>query len=438
MSSLEMGKEKIAFAWFISAFCSIAQASDCDSLVVRSTRELNRQNVDEAKALADRALHLAKEADDRHCIALASYALANTFQASENYLGATDLYTFVIKEADILKDSFLLADALTRFGVMRMSMKQYPEAEANIQYGIKIANRLGDTRVLCTSHIHLGLTKYNQDQYNEALALFLMALKYATQLRDTLYMAASYQNIGATYEMLKDYGNAKEYTDKALELSIREKDQYYVNKCYKNLTFINLHQKQLLQALETQLSFYSTLKGTNLLVEQENIQHQVDIIHEMIALYHETLEKQQILEKELEDTRASSRSAYNIVSALSLLLLVVGGYTVVREIKLRRTEQVSQPTEEPIEKLSLKDHLKPLLEKDDKELMRTYLYRVTGWRVKDIAELMNISSSAISQRIITIQQLLNVESIAHPSYINRLPIMEIHELLQEYGKPRKE
>lgn len=397
-----MEAKKAVFGLFISILSGIGQAAELDSLLLRSNRELNAGRVAEAKTLADEALHMAEHAEDRSGIARATYHLANAFQASENYESAVPLYESVVREADIMRDSLLLSKALTRYGLMRINMKQYNLGEGNITYAIKIVEALRDTLSLSYCHQYMGASKMLQERPEEAVTHYDRALKYALLFDDMTLIAGCYQNLGQVYAEINQFDSASLYTGKAIRLCLKLRDEHYIHQCYKNLMYIYDNQQAIDSVLHTELEYFNTLQQAGFLVDQ-------DMLEPLAYLTESILESYDNIRTRLHDMEDKLRAYTYVLYALAVLTLILAAalVAVIRKNRTGRTADEAGQIPMAVNG-TLEARIQPLLGQKNKMLAPCYALLAAGYTITRIADIMNRDRTTVSHWVKEISTILGI------------------------------
>lgn len=397
-----MEAKKVIFVLFISSLPGIGLAVELDSLLLRSNRELNAGRIAEARTLADEALQQAQRTGSRTDVARATYHLANTFQASENYESAAPLYESVVREADILRDSLLLSKALTRYGLMRINMKQYNLGEGNITYAIKIVEALRDTLSLSYCHQYMGTSKIWQEKPGEALPHYKRALECALRYDDMTLIAGCYQNLGQAYAEMSLFDSASFYTEKAIRLCLKLRDEYYIHQCYKNLMYIYDNQKAVDSVLHTELEYFNTLQQAGFLVDD-------DMLEPLAYLTESILESYDNIRTRLHDMEDKLQTYTYMLYALAVVIILLSAALVMVIRKKRPGYTSDEAGQLPAGVNStLEARIQPLLNQKNKMLAPCYALLAAGYTISRIADIMNRDRTTVSHWVKEISTILGI------------------------------
>lgn len=407
-----MGKRRALFVLIISTLQAFGQHPSCDSLNAEAKGQLNLGHFEEADSLAMEALHIAEMQGDSCNQVIASYWLASARQAVGSYKDAAPFFESAIQIAEDLGDTLLLSQALVHYGGMFISLSLYSEADERIRTAMTFLQGSDDSLELATCYVQFATLNYFEDQLDSAIFYYQKALAYGEALGDQRLVATCCQNIGLTAKEMGNYSLAEEFTKRGIQIALDQKDDYYLNECYKNLSYIYLRQGMTLEAIQAQQALFETLNTNKISLHDALLVEEAEIMKEVA-------QRQKQVERQLSDTNSKLQIFLWVSLVLGLTIVVLTSLILKRS----RQDKIIYTMQ------SLDDHLKPLLDKGDPQLLFVHLYTLIGTKGVHLAKLMNKAPSRISHMKKEIQQILGVDDISDAAYVQRFNMVDIVQMI---------
>lgn len=406
-----MGNAKAVYLCIILSGLALPKWASTDSLIQASFDALNSGRAGEAKRFAQDAMTRARSAGNDSAYNWATFRLANAFQASGNYQGASPLYQALIQNADIQGDTKLLTKALTHYGALLVATGKYLDGENSIQQAVDLLKSKHDRSELAVCYSHLGNSRYWQEDYHEALDFYKQSLQLADSSEIRPLMAANLQNIGQVHADLEEYQKAEEHTRQALAIRLKLGDAYHVNQCFQNLLYLHVNQEHWQEALAVNAEFYETLETHGMMLDPEQVEPQAYVLSEIRQAYD----------------RETQRWLLAIISLAALIAVFITGvlwrWRVLRkraqtlEYQLAATKLATQNHHAPKNVkdvpthpsgLSFIERVHPLLTHKNELLAPCYTLLAAGASITHIARTLNRSRRRIHQYIQDIAKLLDI------------------------------
>lgn len=182
-------------------------------------REQVRVDVAQALQLADAALAIADELDDKESLAKALRAKANTLYAQGENAQAVDFHQQAVALFDVLGKTGEVARTLSGSIQPLLLMGEYNRAFAAGERARKIFTDEGNTWRLARLDINIGNIYYRQDRFVEAIACYERAYQGLPAKDDPEGIAVVLTNMATCYISLNDFAKALETHEKARTFS---------------------------------------------------------------------------------------------------------------------------------------------------------------------------------------------------------------------------
>jgi tetratricopeptide (TPR) repeat protein len=245
LTSSPVGKKNILSTFLISVLLVIcrpvpveAQASLHDSLITatrqpQETRDRIRtynltaselRNSDRYRAaeMAEKAMTLAIESDDRSGLAA---ALTTKGQLCEDIDDFSEALSFYYQALDIyleLESEKDIASLHSMAGSVCKTLGNYDKAIEHCHASLKIYEKLNNKTGIAYIYRILGSVYKYKGDYDKALHYYFNGLGLNEELGTRSGMAAAYNNIGIVYLLMHDIKQALDYYRKSLEINLAE------------------------------------------------------------------------------------------------------------------------------------------------------------------------------------------------------------------------
>lgn len=174
---------------------------------------------DDATALAEKALALARQTNDKRYEASSLNILGNIANERGNYPDAEEKFRQALILHTMLNNKQGIAGAIGNIGNVYANLSDYPRALEHYSKALDIYEQLGNTAGVAARTGGIGVVYTELLDYPRALEYYSKALAIYEQLNNQDGMAFITGNIGNVYANLSDYPRALEYYGKALNLN---------------------------------------------------------------------------------------------------------------------------------------------------------------------------------------------------------------------------
>jgi len=196
-------------AKFLSRHPALRQSEIVATLTER-VREQIRVDVQHALRMADVALSIAGELDDRQALASAKRAKANALYAKGELAAAVDLHQQAVALFDEVGNSNEAARTLSSSIQPLLLMGEYSRAFDAGERARKIFSAAGNTWRLARLEINIGNIYSRQDRFIEAIDCYQRAYQGLREQNDPEGTAAALSNMATYYISLNDFPQALE------------------------------------------------------------------------------------------------------------------------------------------------------------------------------------------------------------------------------------
>jgi class 3 adenylate cyclase len=185
-------------------------------LLILSTSLQKRELLQEAQSIAEQALTLAEQAENKALMAKAWNILGNIcFQLSDypRALDYMDRALIVLEEQD---DKASAAFVIGNIGNVYIHIAEYNRALEHYKKALEVHEKLGQKSGAARITGNIGSVFYSLADYPHALEYYIKALTSYEDIGQKSGAALVTGNIGNVYMLLSDYTRALEYYSKAL------------------------------------------------------------------------------------------------------------------------------------------------------------------------------------------------------------------------------
>jgi signal transduction histidine kinase/DNA-binding NarL/FixJ family response regulator/HPt (histidine-containing phosphotransfer) domain-containing protein/Tfp pilus assembly protein PilF len=182
-----------------SAYAFATQDTERSDLLLKLATALADADTATAMSYALQSYDYAKKAGDDRRVANVELFEAHQFSSTGLYDSARARLLHIVRTAESLKDSTILAQAYSQLGWNDLEIASYDEALEYFQNGLDIVQRKQDSSGIGNAYDNLGCLYLDQQEPENALKNLRLALAYSSQTRDIRAIAAIYNNIGLSY-----------------------------------------------------------------------------------------------------------------------------------------------------------------------------------------------------------------------------------------------
>ena len=201
-------------------------------------REQVRIDVTHALRLADAALTIASQIQDKAALARAQRAKANALYAKGEHSAAVDLHQQAVALFDWAGETHEVARTLSGSIQPLLLMGEYNRAFAAADRARRIFSDEGNTWRLARLEINIGNIYYRQDRFADALASYQRAYKGLRTQKDPEGIAAVLSNIATCYISLNSFPQALDSYQKAREFCTEHNMPLLVTQADYNIAYL--------------------------------------------------------------------------------------------------------------------------------------------------------------------------------------------------------
>lgn len=284
--------------------------------------EYYRGNTERAITLALQAMNACLKRNDTAGALRAKILAGDILRGNELFDQSADYLTGALKEAILLRDSSLIAEAFNRMAALGADDVRTPRDTAAM-YAIKsleIARRIRDDRLVYNNLNILGVLEIGQKNYNQSLEYLQEALTLAqkTFLEDEPLIL---HNMARNYFILGRTNDAVELEMRALDLATKLNIPQYIRL---SSSYLKDHYNSIgnyAEALKYTIQYYDAKD----FILTQKVLVQVKEFNSMMEIEKQrSLNNQLLLEQELTKSRLQNVMIAGIL--LILLLAVTAGF----------------------------------------------------------------------------------------------------------------
>lgn len=206
---------------------------------------------------------------------------------------------------------------------------------------LKIRDLTGDLNGKAFVLNNLGMYYGSQEKYTESLKYFKQSLSIFEQHSNRQGVVMALYNIGSVYQELENYSHAKKHFMESLSISKTQGFSDYIEANYEAL-------KDIYSATEDWEKAYQSLYNYNVVKDSIRKEQNIELLSEMEVKFEKEKKQAdlQILRNQTEENRINSKQTVTIIIGflLSLILIVISTYLLIRQIKTRSSEKQSKLT----------------------------------------------------------------------------------------------
>lgn len=210
----------------------------------------NRAKPETALTYGEKALNIAKSADNKKWEAYIIYLIGIAYHAQSNYQPAIEHYQRSYEIRKQIKDKVGEGESLNRIALIYNVRGEYEKALDYCLQSISILESENDRPALARSYNHLGIIYYVLNDIPKAKEYSLSALKFSESLGDDLILAASHEHLGIICIKTKEFDKALYHVQKTLHLRTPHNDKVGIAGAYENLAIICRNTKKYSEALK--------------------------------------------------------------------------------------------------------------------------------------------------------------------------------------------
>lgn len=170
--------------------------------------------LDEAKALLQGSLEMARALDEKREIA---FSLYNLGAADPDHAGAEKHWKESLSLAEEIGDRTLIAEALNWLAFAAYDQGDYVGAIQRLERALDVRRAVEDKRGLANALTNLGLIHIHLGMYDRAQGLLQEGLQICRQINDLHGLATAYNNLSYTAINTENYEIAQQWGQHALE-----------------------------------------------------------------------------------------------------------------------------------------------------------------------------------------------------------------------------
>ena len=239
-------------------------------------------NHDSVVVLINDADRLAKTSNSLHESTYVLILKGQNEYYSSNYEDAIDIYYKALEQAELAKDSTLLARVNLNLGMVYNELEDFDEAIASFQKAIKISQAIKDTSIIAKTYQNIAIGFQNKKDLTKALEYNEKANQLAVLKKDTTMIIDVTNNYGTIAYEQKDLVKSLEYYEKALNLYQTTNDRKGVAMAYNNIGLVYLDKNDYKKSIDY-------FKKALALATELNMHDFVGDIYSNLTIYYQQL-----------------------------------------------------------------------------------------------------------------------------------------------------
>ena len=213
-------------------------------------REQIRVDVQRALRLAEAALAIAGELDDKASRARALRAKANVLYARGEHAAAVDLHEQAVAWFEAVGESHEVARTLSGSIQPMLLLGEYNRATAAAERARQIFAAEGNTWRLARLDINIGNIYYRQDRFSEAQACYERAYHGLLDQKDAEGIAAVLSNMATCYISLHAFSKAVDAYRQARQFCEEHGMPLLVSQADYNIAYLHFQRGEYSKAIE--------------------------------------------------------------------------------------------------------------------------------------------------------------------------------------------
>ena len=290
--------------WILQIFTIhliVAQTDSTALLRLKAAKELIDQRAyDSAYIVAAEAVREAEELKDSITLvdALQSQGLARHFEHRIDEVRPLYERALAIGEKVLPGDSRVLGRLYNNMGAINTDQGKRQAARQFLEKGLALNQRIPDNAsTIAINHYNLGLSCMYFQENREALDHFLAALpSYLEEYGENgSRVAQLYNNVGLLYSDDGDYDKALDYFQRSIDIHLFNHDSNYWNLAYPYTTMASSLNSQ--KAYDEALNYYTRA----LRITQQNPMSRLEgIIHSALAIHYVRIEQFELAHENID------------------------------------------------------------------------------------------------------------------------------------------
>lgn len=216
------------------------------------------------------SLALRKKIGDRKGIAASQNNMAIIYSDMGNYPEALKSHYASLKIEEEDGDKQAAGLSYNNIGVVNEALEEYEEAIRNYEKAVTLARESDDKQGIGNAYNNIGIVLKKQGKYEEALKNYLLALELRKEVGYPKGIFESYNNIGIIYYTLGNYEEALKNHELSLAISTKANYELGMANSRLNTAIVYLKQKQFAKAeplLKHALAYYQDIHYKQNIVE---------------------------------------------------------------------------------------------------------------------------------------------------------------------------
>ncbi len=336
---------------------------------------------------------------------------------------------------DISKMGNMKSYIFSRMAAVYFELNKFQIVEAYIDSSLRALKPEKGERITVSNLEILGATYRGQGKYGKAIERFREALKKIPDESFLLIEANLYNNLAKTYRLMNDFPNALSFALKANEVSGKVNNTTLLQFSAENLAMVYAGTGNYKQA-------YKYLSIEQKLKQQRFSEDQDKRIADMNALYESEKKEARIAEQSFMISQEKREN--NFLLAGIILVVLILGYVVVSQLKLKKVNRLLFHKNEEINRqaAALETQNQKLLELSDfKETMTGMVIHDLKNPLNTMINLEHIEKDPEKARLIVeknsramlimVMNILDVYKYENTSLIIREEITKIKKISEE-------
>ena len=200
--------------------------------------------IEQAKALFEKGLTVSQAHGNRRLSMAILNALGDLACHPGDYAEARAAFEACLALSREIDDPYNTAQYLNNLGTVLHHLEQYEEAQQHYQESLDICRRIGDVSGQAIALSNLGEVAQILDAPEQALAAYQEALAIGRDTQESWLLLVSLNNLGETACTLEDWSAAKAYLSEALAVALQKQILLLLPRVLVNLGLFFARQGQ--------------------------------------------------------------------------------------------------------------------------------------------------------------------------------------------------
>lgn len=314
-----------------------------------------------------KALEVFEQIGEKRRVSVGLMNIGNIYEDQKDYNRALEYHSQALQLSHETNDYKRIAECLVNVGNIYSSWGSYSKAREYYENSLQIHIEHGFRYTLSECYKHIGLTYEREGNLNEAVGYFNKALELAEKEDDKSNISQVMGYLAEISIQQKAYNKAFEFASNSLEIALHNRDLQNVKNAYLYLSEAEEGKDNIRSSLKY-FKQYSSIKDSLFSAEKYRS------ITEVEAKYEVEKKEQQVAllteKNQVHLLTISKRNRVLLTSLIVIFLLIVIGYILLRNSRLKSKQQAIE-----LEQKLLRSQMNPHFIFNSLMAIQSYIYR---------------------------------------------------------------